>query len=77
MTDNRPDIVLLAALKGAIISLPEEKPEEIKSKLEVIKMYEGLEENSRLILRLRDENNELSDKICAIIEEAFHIGGNE
>ena len=77
MTDNRPDIVLLAALKGAIISLPEEKPEEIKSKLEVIKMYERLEENSRLILRLRDENNELSDKICAIIEEAFHIGGNE
>ena len=77
MTDNRPDIVLLAALKGAIISLPEEKPEEIKSKLEVIKLYERLEENSRLILRLRDENKELSDKICAIVEEAFHIGGNE
>lgn len=77
MTDNQPDIILLAALKGAIISLPEEKPEEVKSKLEVIKLYERLEENSRLILRLRDENNELSDKICAIIEEAFHIGGNE
>ena len=77
MTDNRHDIVLLAALKGAIISLPEEKPEEIKSKLEVIKLYERLEENSRLILRLRDENKELSDKICAIVEEAFHIGGNE
>ena len=77
MTDNRPDIILLAALKGAIISLPEEKPEEIKSKLEVIKMYERLEENSRLILRLRGENEELSDKICAIIEDAFHVGGHE
>lgn len=77
MTDNRPDIILLAALKGAIISLPEEKPEEFNKKFEVIKLYERLEENSRLILRLRGENEELSDKICAIIEEAFHVGGHE
>lgn len=73
MTDNRPDIILLAALKGAIISLPEE----INRKFEAIKMYDRLEENSRLILRLKGENEELSDKISAIIEEAFHIGGHE
>ena len=77
MTDNRPDIILLAALKGAVISLPEEKPEEINRKFEAIKMYDRLEENSRLILRLKGENEELSDKICAIIEEAFHVGGHE
>lgn len=77
MTDNRPDIILLAALKGAIISLPEEKPEEVGKKVEAIKLYERLEENSRLILRLHGENEELSDKISAIIEEAFHVGGHE
>lgn len=77
MTDNRPDIILLAALKGAIVSLPENTPEEIGKKIEASKLYERVEMNSRRILRLRDENKEHSDKICAIIEETFHMGGHE
>ena len=72
--ENRSDIIMLAALKGAIISLPEEKPEEINKKLEAIKLFERVEENSKLIIRLRDENSTLCDKLCAIIEDAFHIG---
>lgn len=77
MDENMPDLILLAALKGAVISLPDEKPEEKAKKVEAIKLYERVEENSRLILRLRDENSKLSDELCAIIGEAFHIGGNE
>ena len=40
-------------------------------------MFERVEENSKLIIRLRDENSTLCDKLCAIIEDAFHIGGHE
>lgn len=63
MNDEQQSIILLWAIKGAILSMEPDTPEAEEAR----ELFEQVETNSREILRLRSENERLSDRMTEII----------
>lgn len=63
MNDEQHSIVMLLALKGAILTMDPYTPEAEEAR----ELFEQVETNSREILRLRSENERLSGRMTEII----------